>query len=109
MSISLWVSNNSTARKSIFYLEYNNSNALLALENNSYADSTALSVLYNNAAIITPAGSTLPTDGSWHHIVVTASATEVKLYKNGSQIGSTASITVNTNALTEAHIGVRAL
>ena len=108
MSISLWVSNNSTARKSIFYLEYNNSNALLALENNSYADSTALSVLYNNAAIITPAGSTLPTDGSWHHIVVTASATtEVKLYKNGSQIGSTASITVNTNALTEAHIGVR--
>ncbi len=107
MSISLWASNNSTARKSIFYLEYNNSNAFLALENNSYVDSTALSVLYNNAAIITPAGSTLPTDGSWHHIVVTASATEVKLYKNGSQIGSTASITVNTNALTEAHIGVR--
>ena len=56
MSISLWASNNSTARKSIFYLEYNNSNAFLALENNSYTDSTALSVLYNNAAIITPAG-----------------------------------------------------
>ena len=107
MSISLWASNNSTARKSIFFLEYNNAPAFLALENNLYTDSTALGVYYNNAIAITAPNETLPTDGSWHHLVVTASATEVKLYKNGSQIGSTASITVNTNALTEAHIGVR--
>jgi hypothetical protein len=107
MSVSIWASDNSTARKSIFYLEYSDAPAFLSLENNSFTDSTALSVLYNNTAVITPAGSTLPADGSWHHIVVTASATEVKLYKNGSQIGSTASVTVNTNALTAANIGVR--
>ena len=107
MSISLWASNNSTVRKSIFYLEYNNAPAFLALENNLYTDSTALGVYYNNAIAITAPNETLPPDGSWHHLVVTASATEVKLYKNGSQIGSTASVTVNTSALTEAHIGVR--
>ena len=107
MSISLWASNNSTSRTSVFFLEYNNAPAFLALENNYFNDPTALAVYYNNTPVIIPAGSTLPADGSWHHILITASATEVKLYKNGQQIGDTASITVNTNVLTEAHIGVR--
>lgn len=106
-SISLWAQIDTTATTGNLFKAYVDGNNTVALL--YHASDNEIKLSYKGSGTANTAVSTeaIEGDGLWHHIVGTwnTSATEIKLYLDGSLIQTTSSMTTFVGTLSAASIG----